>query len=110
MYLHVTSDRSAIVGDPEDCTALSVRIDDRLISEAQLHEAMQGIGVTYSDNEIGLLANELRRRARVALGPAWEPAWDDRFDAMINYARTRGWYDPTTGTVTAHIEIAPDTA
>ena len=30
--------------------------------------------------------------------------WDARFDAMLDYARTKGWIDDTDNAIQAHVE------
>lgn len=46
-------------------------------------------------------------RARaVGVGAADDPAFGERFDAMIEYAATKGWLDEAGSHVRAHIETA----
>ena len=33
------------------------------------------------------------------------PGWDERFDAMIAHARSKGWVDDAAGTVRAHVAV-----
>jgi hypothetical protein len=33
--------------------------------------------------------------------------WDQRFDAMCEYAASKGWVDPTDGALQAHVEWPP---
>lgn len=33
--------------------------------------------------------------------------WDERFDAMCEYAATKGWVDPTDGALRAHVVWPP---
>jgi hypothetical protein len=61
--------------------------------------------------EIARLDNDgLHLWVRVArlreLGPATQ-AWQQRFDAMIDYARGKGWVDAAGTMVRVHIERSP---
>lgn len=51
-----------------------------------------------SDAWIALDAVRRMAAGRVA------PDWDERFDAMLEYARTKGWLDEAAHTVRAHVE------
>jgi hypothetical protein len=44
---------------------------------------------------------------RMAAGQV-APDWNERFDAMLEYARTRGWLDEAAHTVRAHVEWRDD--
>jgi hypothetical protein len=46
----------------------------------------------------------VRRMAAGQVGPDW----DERFDAMLEYARTKGWLDEAAHTVRAHVEWRDD--
>jgi hypothetical protein len=34
--------------------------------------------------------------------------WTARFDAMLDYARTKGWIDDTNNAIQAHVEYDTD--
>jgi hypothetical protein len=40
---------------------------------------------------------------RMAAGRV-DPAWDDDFAAMLDYARTKGWLDENANAIRAHVE------
>jgi hypothetical protein len=40
---------------------------------------------------------------RLAAGRV-DAAWDASFDRMVEFARTKGWVDETTGEIRAHCE------
>lgn len=91
----------AVVVDADDCSSLKVvgrpgmdvaSIVDLLVAE--------GIAEAADDGHVALSVAWLRGAAR---GQAVGEGWDDRFDAMLKYARTRGWCDSTGRFVTAHI-------
>jgi hypothetical protein len=35
------------------------------------------------------------------------PAWDDDVTAMLDYADAKGWFDPATHAIRAHVEWSP---
>lgn len=85
--------------DAEDLKGLRVDIVGGQGGEGDADEAARALG------ELGHLDGEhawLRIGALRAAGPS-DPAWQQQFDAMIDYARTKGWTDGA-GSVRAHVE------
>jgi hypothetical protein len=107
MYLEcdLTSDPpTTTLRDPEDCDRLKVVVKGPGAKgpedAARLAAALTGIGRPQGTQVVFLEPDALRRMAagRVA------PDWDQSFQRMLDYARTKGWTDEATGTVRAHCE------
>lgn len=47
-----------------------------------------------------ITVDALRRMAKGVVGPDW----DEQFDAMLDFARTKGWLDPGGNALRAHVE------
>ena len=91
---------SARVAEADDCTRLHVTTS--LPTDA-VDDALRGSGTGHRDSgEDALLHLEtLRARARVG---AREPGWDEKWAAMIEYARTKGWVTADEAAVRVHVE------
>ena len=63
-------------------------------------EALAAGGVLGFGDHAWVRTDALRRLA----GPAATPAWEERFTAMLDHARTRGWVDDEQGAVRGHVE------
>jgi hypothetical protein len=100
MIITISPDRCAVV-DADDCTRLhatAAGLDDA-DAGAALHRA--NLGGPGDPNHVWLSIDGLRATARTG---ASSPDWDERFDAMISFARARGWLDATEKQVAAHLE------
>lgn len=71
---------------------------ERHVADA-LHADSWGGPVT--DGHAWLDVGTLRQHA----GAGAEPGWNQQFDAMIEYARGKGWCDDSGALVRAHIEF-----
>jgi hypothetical protein len=91
---------SARVAEADDCTRLHVATS--LPADA-VDDALRQSGTGHLDTgEDALLDLEtLRNRARA---DAREPGWDEKWAAMIDYARTKGWVTADDAAVRAHVE------
>src|ERR1700728_806673 len=101
MRVHVTQDSSVDVLDGDDCTALSVT------TELPSHTAVEvlinsGLAASAEEGAVWLDIDELRRRA----APAGSEGWNERYKAMIEYARGKGWLNEAARSVRAHITTA----
>jgi len=36
-----------------------------------------------------------------------DPGWDEQLAAMLDYADSKGWFDPATPAIRAHVEWSP---
>jgi hypothetical protein len=50
----------------------------------------------------------LTEAVRELAGAARTPEWEERFDGMLEFARSHGWVDDEAGAVRAHVEQSPD--
>lgn len=104
MYIVVTA-AGVHVGAPDDCTSLDVRAAPG--SRPSLDEALRRslLGTWDGGTEADLDVTELRSRA--AAGDV-SPDWAQRWEAMIVYARRKGWLSGDGTTVRAHVVDLPD--
>jgi hypothetical protein len=56
--------------------------------------------VARVDEHAWVSVEALRRLA----GEAATPQWEESFDGMLGYARSKGWVDDEAGAVRAHVE------
>lgn len=99
MIVQLSSD-SARVAEADDCSRLHVTTS--LPADA-VGDALRGSGIGHLDTDESVLLDRetLRTRARAA---AHDDGWDERWDAMIAYARTKGWLTADDAAVRAHLE------
>ena len=64
------------------------------------------IGREFDGTRVVLLVEELHRRAA---GAATIDNWEQRWEAMIDFARSHGWLTPDQTGVLAHVEKAGST-
>jgi flavin reductase (DIM6/NTAB) family NADH-FMN oxidoreductase RutF len=102
MRIHLTQELSVEVVDADDCTALSVTAD--LPSHAAAADVLidAGLATSREDGAVWLDVDELRRLA----APGGSGGWNERYTAMIEYARGEGWLDEDGHAVRAHIAAA----
>lgn len=98
MRLHLTRDSSVWVVDADDCTSLAVTTELPSDDTAAILAA-DGIAGATDEGAVWLDVDELRRRA----APGGAGGWAERYDAMIAYARGKGWLDDSGRLVRAHI-------
>jgi hypothetical protein len=93
----------AVVVEPDDCTRLHVSTE-LPSTEVAMALTVTGTGSLDEDGSALLILEVLRERAR-----SWATAedWDRRWEAMLGYARKKGWVDPDGLTVRAHIVSVP---
>lgn len=103
MYVSIAGDPGrprVSVEEADDCTRLYV--DVRGLDESAAGSALReaGLGSSGEPGHLWLDIAALRERARATTAAA---DWDDRFDAMLAFARSEGWTDETGQHVAAHI-------
>jgi hypothetical protein len=103
MYVSVAVDPArprVSLEEADDCTRLYV--DVRALDESAAGSALReaGLGSPGEAGHLWLDIAALRERARATTAAA---DWDDRFDAMLAFARDKGWMDETGKLVAAHI-------
>ena len=100
MIITITPDGCRVL-EPDDCARLHGTADGMDDDEAGAALARAGLGHAGEAAHVWLLIDALRTAART---DASIPDWDDRFDAMIGFARSKHWLDPAGRYVAAHIE------
>ena len=83
--------------DPEDFTSFKVVVHD---AKPSLEGRLATVGVARVDEHAWVRVDALRRLA----GSAATPAWEESLEAMLEFARSRGWVDDETDSVRAHVE------
>jgi hypothetical protein len=94
------STHEATVGETENLTDLYV---STALPPSEIDHALRGTGTgRLTDGGAALLdVDVLRSRARNDVGGQ---AWGDEWEAMIAYARRKGWLSPDGKMVQAHVE------
>jgi hypothetical protein len=103
MYLRVTLDdrpSTAVLCDVDNLRELKVVVSGRA---ADLAEALAGIGRVAAGGDALLEVGGLKRLAGER---AHDPEWVARFEAMVEYARSKGWVDEGGAVLRAHCERA----
>lgn len=84
--------------EAEDTTAFHVEVRGDAEVAAALQDA--DAGTLAEDGEHAHIGIGWVRRHAVGVGPDW----NQRFDAMLDYARTKGWIEEGTSSIVAHLE------
>jgi hypothetical protein len=82
--------------DPEDFGSFSVVLLDE---SGSLAETLRTVGVARLDEHAWVRIETIRELA----GAAATPAWDASLEAMLDFARQRGWVDDELGAVRGHV-------
>ena len=101
VIIHMTMDGAQVL-DAGDLKALSVTLQDGI----EVHDATAATSLgTPSDDggAVWLDVAELKSTAHASFAGAVPDGWGDGFDAMIDYARTKGWLSDDGGAVRAHV-------
>lgn len=93
----------AELADPEDCKAFKVVVRGSDYEAAR--QAIEKVGWLESADAVWISVDSLRRMAAGRV-PA---AWSGDFQAMLSYARSKGWLDETGRYVRGHCEWIPAT-
>lgn len=87
--------------EPDDTKAFHLAVvggaGDRGMVYGALVDAAAG---RLEDEHAWIAVDAVRRMAAGRTGPTW----DADFDAMLDFASTKGWLDDTGATIRAHIE------
>lgn len=94
---------SAGVAEADDCTRLHV---GTTLAPSEVDAALRATatGRLAEDGNALLDLRTLRVRAQSAASSA---GWEERWEAMIAYARKKGWITADGTAVQAHVEAAP---
>jgi hypothetical protein len=102
MYIEVRGEGSrarVVLSEPDDCKKFKVVVDGSVAVEA-LSAALAGIGRTAGREAVWVQPEAIRRLAAGRV----DGTWDAAFSRMVEFARTKGWVDETTGEIRAHCE------
>jgi hypothetical protein len=101
MYIDVDTTAvppTAVLADQDNFRAFAVMVNGTPDRLPAVVEALSGLGVVDADGAHAVLDGaELKRLANAGDG------WTADFDAMVEYARSKGWTDEQ-GRVRAHLE------
>jgi hypothetical protein len=86
--------------EPDECTRF--HLEGRGVTVAEIAEALAADGAGRVDGDVAFI--ELAAVRRLAAGRV-EEDWDNRFEAMCGYARSKGWIDEGAR-IQAHIELS----
>ena len=99
IQLHGDEAQAQLV-DPDDFSSFSVVVvDDR----PSTGERLAAVGIARLDEHAWVRLDALRELA----GAAATTAWKASLDAMLEFARPRGWVDDELGAVRGHVERRP---
>ncbi len=102
MQIILDSDAAAELDDPNNFRAFSIVVPTHVPAD-ELGSFVHRSGVGELDAGGRNVHVQLGVIRRLAAGRT-APDWDTGFDAMIAYARTKGWVDDAGNTVRAHLE------
>ena len=97
--VRVTDDGSVVLDDPDDCNRFSVLLPGSELSSGDPLRAAS-VGWVADESSAFVSADAVRFLAAGAVGQDW----DERFAAMLDVARSRGWLDEAGTAIQAHIE------
>ena len=87
-----------VLVDAEDTKAFHVEVRGDADVAGALEDA--GAGTLADDREHAHIGIGWVRQHAVGVGPDW----NQQFDAMLDYARTKGWIEEGTSSIVAHLE------
>lgn len=82
--------------DPDDFKSFRVVLVDAAGPSA---EELAPAGIARLDEHAWVRIDDLRRLA----GDAATPAWEESFQSMLEFARSKGWVDDELGAVRGHV-------
>jgi hypothetical protein len=101
VQVDLTSDPPLVtLEEPDDCTRFHLVVYGGR-DAARVYGALVDAAAGRLENDDALITIDSVRR--MAAGRVADD-WDDRFDGMLGYARSKSWIDDTNNAVRAHIE------
>ena len=107
MYIEISLSRSrpgpgtVALREPDDFRSLKVVVHDESGTRDGLDEALAQVGRLAADGDAILRIDALRRLAHER---ARSTEWSESFDAMVQYAYSRGWMADDGAALQAHCE------
>lgn len=109
MYVEINAKQPATLRDLTNLGELAVKA--HAVDDSHIQATLGASGLGLLDGDHAWLQVSMLHAAGVDIGAEWEQG----FNGMIDYARSRGWVSEDGITVRAHVErtpvrIAPDDA
>jgi hypothetical protein len=106
MLIHIGRALDVGLETPRDFKRFSVQIDAMPADLARIRKAAAAAGELVDADTMWVSQSWLRQ----ASGCAEDPAWQDGFSAMIEFARKHGWVREGSGDIRAHVVWSPPEA
>lgn len=104
MYLQIdTTQGRTDVREPDDLKHFSVRVAEQLDLES-LTRALGSLGYFDTPEQAWIDIRELRR----TIGRDDDQEWSMQFDAMLEYAASKGWVNEQGTALSAHLDVGGD--
>jgi hypothetical protein len=101
VQIDITPDRPAVtLEEPDDCTRFHLAVVGGR-DVGRVFGALVDAAAGRLEGDHALITIDSVRR--MAAGRVADD-WAGRFDAMLDYARTKGWVDETNNAIQAHVE------
>jgi hypothetical protein len=88
--------------DPEDCQKFHVAYGAAATSTAAVAEALGPWAAGAEAEHVWVRIDAVRQAAAGRVGADWP----EQFDAMVGYARSKGWLNEAGDAIAAHVEYA----
>jgi hypothetical protein len=88
--------------EPDDCTKFHLSVVGGRDLARVFGALVDAAAGRLEGDHAYITIDAVRRMAAGRVGDDW----NDRFDGMLDYARSKGWIDDTGNTIQAHIEYA----
>jgi hypothetical protein len=89
------------LADPDDVRSFKVLARAPEPDPERLAQALEGVGRLEGEGDAFIDVEAVRRMAGER---ASDPEWSAGFDAMLAYAGSKGWMDPSGTAIQAHVE------
>jgi hypothetical protein len=86
--------------EPEDCKRFHVAVVNGRDATMVFGALVDAAAGRLEGDDAWIAVDAVRRLAAGRVGPGW----DADFDAMLAFAASKGWLDPTGGSIQAHVE------
>jgi len=100
MLIHVGKDLQPHLQEPEDLRSFKLVIEAQHWQLNAIRAAFAPAGKVEDEKIAWVKESWLRSQAPTRD----DPAWQEGFRKMVDYAKSKGWVDPMSGAIRAHIE------
>jgi hypothetical protein len=101
MYVETDLTAAAVLREPDDFRSLKVVVNAPGDDRGRLADALASVGRLDGEGNAFL---EIEALKRLAGDRAADAEWLGSFDAMVGYARGKGWVDADGAALQAHCE------